>query len=580
MTNQPSAGMTLALCVALSTLTACQPEARELAPKAPRPVTTLRLEKGIPESSNYATANVSSWKTENLGFEVSGRLQWVIEPSKNIKGTVSTPEGEVLQLGTPLAQIDPARYLIAVDSALADLEVAKLKEESIRIRLEESLPVEIESATANLELARTELERMDLLVQQNSISRSEFDQAENLLQIRDADLKALLANSKQAKAELLAAASEIGRAEQVLKDTQRDLANTTLYGSYNGQVAKVMVVPGSVVTAGSPVLTLQMTNPIKAEIELSVDQSRALRRQRSLPVSFTLPDGCERHENALVYNIESSADSATRTFTMTLLMMNEPFRDALPGIEDDRHVARAQDIWPIQLNKLIGADEDLLLIEETSILRDDQGAYFYIAENARLRDVLPKVFHVRKVRILENDLRIPFLGNWIFRSVTLKNSSTSQDESLPHATHSESLPSAAKAPAEVTPTSMYVGKIETNGTSPEAWTGDRVILESGIQWMLRPGDLLTANLSPNDVPLGFYVPIEAIYEESESAYIFIADDLKARQLQVELVPAKNLDAGEMIQIVSPELSSGMQIIVGGVHFLQDGQPIRVVHESN
>ncbi len=540
-------------------ISGCGKSAVEGVGKAPRPVTTMTLVKSKPTMSFAASGSVKSWKTEDIGFEVAGRVLWVLEPGKNINGRVVDPDGNLVREGTPLAQVDPVRFKIAVESAEADLEVAKLSKENIEIRLTDSLPAEIKSAELDFKVANDEFGRMKKLNLQNAASQSEYDQAENLVQIRQTAISSLEASAKQAGADLRSAEAQIKRAEQALRDAERDLANTTLYASFQGQISEVMVVPGSVVSAGSPVLRLQMTNPIKVEVELSATQSRELRQRRDLPTRFLLPDGTPRETNGLVYNIDASADPATRTFTMTMLLLNETFRDELPDAMSEETVARSEDAWPLQLNRMMGTSDDVTLVEELSIRHDDQGPFVYIVTNAKLRQLFPKLLKVRKQRIVENDLRIPFLGNWIFRSVSFTDAS-----GAPEAPNLESL---------------YVGRFGSGDGPPANWDGESVVLDAGSQWMLRPGDLVSVDLSSDDVDVGFYVPIEAVDEDSGNASLFVVDGDKVRRLPVQMQERDNLDTGSLVEVSSPELVDGLQIVLRGVHFLRDGESVRVMRDS-
>ncbi|GAA5510098.1 efflux RND transporter periplasmic adaptor subunit [Novipirellula caenicola] len=552
------AGLLLSTCSCLLVL-GCQKPQVEFAEKPAQPVTVMTLVNAAPPSSFMASGSVKSWKTEDLGFEVSGRLEWVLEPGLDVDGRIVDPDGKLIQPGTPLAQIETAQYDIAVESAEADVEVAERKKESIEIRVLEALPVEIKSAEADLKLAEVEFDRLRKLKAQQAASDSEYDQAENLVQTRKAALRSLEASEKQAHAELKSAESEVRRAKQLLRDAERDLKNTTLYGSYQGQIAEVMVVPGSVVTAGSPVLKLQMSNPIKVEVELSSQQSRQIRQRRNLPASFELPDGTMRHVNAFVYSIAPSADLTTRTFTMTLLLLNEKFRDTLPeSISEDR-VARSEDIWPLKLNRMMGTPAEVTLVEEKSIHHDDEGAFVYRVTNATLDGILPKILKVKRQRLIENDLRIPFLGNWVFRSVSFVDDDGGR-QTLPQET-------------------IYVGELVDDSVSASGWDGESVVLDAGAQWMLRPGDLVMVDLSNDDVDSGFYVPIEAIYEESGETFLFVAQDGHAKKLAVQLTQAGNLDVGSLVEIQSPALTDGMQVIVNGVHYLRDGEAVRIVQSA-
>ncbi|ELP31169.1 efflux RND transporter periplasmic adaptor subunit [Rhodopirellula baltica] len=556
-----------AILVGLVIATGCAPEEEVKFEKAPRPVEVMTLTQSVPVSSYTASGSVQSWKTEDIGFEVGGKVSWVLEPGENIDGRVIDVDGKMVQHGTPLAQIEPERYEIAVESAVADLEVAKLNKESIEIRLKESLPAEMESARANLSLAEMEFSRIENLKQQNAASKSEYDQARNLVQTRLASLSGLLATEKQTRAELKSAESQIRRAEQTLRDAQRDLEHTTLYGSYQGQISGVNVVPGSVVNAGDPVLTLQMTNPIKVEVELSAKQSRSMRRRHQLPTTYALPDGTQRNTNAFVYNVDASADPDTRTFTMTLLLLNERLRDPLPGDLPEDKVARSEDLWPLRLNRMMGTSDKVVLVEEESIHHDNQGAYIYLVTNSKLRERLPDVVKVRRQRLVENELKIPFLGNWVFRSVQMLDDSGE--------------------PIDIDLDSLYVGgfvgdpnadspNATGGGTPPQNWDGESIVLDPGSEWMLRPGELVSVDLADQNEKKGFFVPFDAIDEEAGQAFLYVVKDNRASKVAVDVISRDNLDLGSMIEIQSPELSEGMLVIVRGVHFLSDGEKVRKV----
>lgn len=524
--------------------------------KTPRPVTTMVLEKTKPRSTYSASGSVKSWKTEEIGFEVPGRVEWVREPGQDIDGRIVDPDGNLVRPGTPLAQIEPTRYKIAVESAEADLEIAKLRKESLKIRLEETLDAELKSAAANLKLANDEFDRVQRLKRQNAASTSEYDQAFNSVRTNEASINSIQASMKQAEAELQSAEAEIKRAEQALRDARRDLENTTLYGSYQGQISEVMAVPGSVVDAGTPVLTLQMTNPITVEVELSAAQSRIIRSRRDLMTRFDLPDGTEHESLGLVYSIDPSADPTTRTFTLTLLLLNEKFRDELPPSIPSESVARSEHVWPLQLNRMMGTPDDVYLVEEDAIVHDDKGAFIYVITNAKLQQPIPDVMKVRPQRIVQRELRIPFLGNWVFQSVDFVN----QDGT----------------PAEVPLSTLYVGKIEDGDSAPPHWDGESVALDAGSVWMLRPGDLVTVDLASTVSEPGFYVPIEALYRELDQSYVFTVQDGIAKRISVTAKAQDSSSDGALFEIDSSQLTEGMSLIVGGVHYLHEGDAVQVV----
>ncbi len=204
----------------------CEKKQVELPPKAPRPVTIMALNESSPGASYDVSGSVQSWKTDQMGFEVDGRLEWVLEPGRK----------SLIAQGAELAQIDPAKYEAAVESANAARQVATAERKVIDIRIKDTLPKEIESAKADVELAQVDFDRMAELKRQNAIAQSEFDTAENQLQTQKTRLANLMSSQEQAAAELAAADARVASAEQAYKDAQRDRKNTTLRAPYEGQV--------------------------------------------------------------------------------------------------------------------------------------------------------------------------------------------------------------------------------------------------------------------------------------------------------------------------------------------------------
>ena len=104
--------------------------------------------------------------------------------------------------------------------------------------------------------------------------------------------------------------------------------------------------------------------------------------------------------------------------------------------------------------------------------------------------------------------------------------------------------------------------------------------------MLRPGDLVTVDLSDSDFRPGYYVPMSTIYEEAGDYFVFWADESGeetiARRIPVEVHLESNLGSSTMRRItsLSPNaLQDGLQIIVEGVHFLQDGEAVQVIQRD-
>ena len=128
-------------------------------------------------------------------------------------------------------------------------------------------------------------------------------------------------------------------------------------------------------------------------------------------------------------------------------------------------------MWPLYLNRVVGAPDDLFVIEEKSIFEDKDGHYVYQISNAKFGDPFPPVLEVKRQPVTVKKLQFPFLGIWNFLEVQFEDGSDIGIESL------------------------VAGEMAFSGESAEQWNGKEVVLDTGAQWALRPGDLVDVNLS-------------------------------------------------------------------------------------
>lgn len=77
----------------------------------PRPVTVLELQTINPVKELQLTGSVKSWKEQDIAFEVSGRLEKIVEMGTQLEGRWEE-EGKVHVQGDIMARIDARPYRI------------------------------------------------------------------------------------------------------------------------------------------------------------------------------------------------------------------------------------------------------------------------------------------------------------------------------------------------------------------------------------------------------------------------------------------------------------------------------------
>ena len=124
--------------------------------------------------------------------------------------------------------------------------------------------------------------------------------------------------------------------------------------------------------------------------------------------------------------------------------------------------------------------------------------------------------------------------------------------------------------------------IVPNGTLAE---GDFLILNplpsyvDGVaggrpQWLLRPRDLIPVQFSLSATPAGFYVPNRAITSLGDGEVIYVVEDGVATARPVSV----HEPFEELRRIAGEGITNGAKVVVGGVHYVSDGQPVTVTEK--
>ncbi|MEM6473566.1 MAG: hypothetical protein AAF802_28665, partial [Planctomycetota bacterium] len=109
MKNAPCRSTTLLLSTCLA-LVGCDSSDEAIIQRRPRPVATRTLIQQLSPNAAFVTASAGAWKTEDLGFEVSGRVEFVVDQNAEIEGRTSDASGKLIIAGTPIARIESERY--------------------------------------------------------------------------------------------------------------------------------------------------------------------------------------------------------------------------------------------------------------------------------------------------------------------------------------------------------------------------------------------------------------------------------------------------------------------------------------
>lgn len=246
--------LALPSCLALL-LAACGHE--EAAPTTLRPAMVVQPQPSAQAMDSYP-GEVRARYEPDLAFRIGGKV------SKRL-----VEEGERVKANQPLAELDP---------------------QDVRLQLE-ATRAQVAAAEANLSLVRAERDRYKTLMDRQMVSRSQYDNSENLYRSGEARLK-------QIKAEFDVSSNQAGYA--VLRAPQ------------DGVVAKRAVEVGQVVSAGQTVFTLATDG--EREVLISLPEQGFGRFKIGQPVSVELWSQPDQRFTGRIRELSPAADPKSRTF--------------------------------------------------------------------------------------------------------------------------------------------------------------------------------------------------------------------------------------------------------------------------
>lgn len=536
-----------AVLACLVTLLGCAEEPPDPPPR-PRPISVIELRETDPVESLQLTGSVKSWKEQDVSFEVSGRVAFVVDSTTQIEGRW-VEDGTVVVPGGVLARLDPREYLIARDTAQAAVEVAEENVGLARVELLKVLPANVSAAKANRDRAEAEFVRIEQAREKDAVSELDliraqadrdqglagFVQAEAAIDAKKAEIKSLSASANQAREQLAQA--------------QYDLDRCTLYAPLTGEVSEVFIEAGGYAQAGAPVAHLVMMDPIKVDLAVSAATAARIKWGDTVRV---FPAGSETSALAWVHQKSTVADPETRTFLISMMCRNEwRYGGFAPGdpLLDLPRIDRYTRLLPVRA----GDPSSAMGVEATRALHQEEatGEWYVWAsdeiERGRTLDRTNPVLTLRKVRVVPADERRNYQGLFVLQ--------------------------ALEDPGDLTENSLIA-----HGVPKDFEDGGQVVL-ARKEWSMRAGQLVPVLLAESEPAPGFYLPMNLIKNiDQETGYLFVEQDGKARKVTVKMLNW----AGDLVRIEPAEsgqaglLVPGARVIVEHVHFLQDGEPVRVV----
>ncbi len=545
---------------------------RSGAPPSPaeirRPVRSIPLAATSPSGVVRFTGTAEPYRRERIGFEVGGRLEFALEAGVDVQGPRLGPGGEVLAPGDVLAAIDPSRLEAAMKLAMAERETAAARVAEARIEVEAILSAELAQAEARSRETRADAaaeaaglpglesraRTLDALLAQEEASgastveavelrragaraartelartRAEFERRTRLATASAAEADRVRGAIEVKSAALAALEARVAELDVAVRMAQRDRSDAVLRAPFSGRVTEVHCGRGVYVSPGRPVVTLTLVDPIQVRLDLSADEER---RVHLGDAGAVVPGDAEddaRPIDAHVSEKSQVADPSRGTYQVVLLARNArtdretSAARVLPELGEVLPVLGARASVPAPL--FVHLDCLLQEGETTSVLRlprpDDSGR----RPEAMVPEKVPVEIAPGRLSILQ----------WSFREIAGGSGLVEGD--------------------------LLVCRPRLEQQTALAW--------ARRDWRLRPGEIVHVRVRSEDLPRGFYVPVEAISVEGDSPAVFVVRDSVARRVPVSV----GVSSGETRRIEGAGLVEGDRLVVVGLHDLADGDPV-------
>lgn len=155
------------------------------------------------------------------------------------------------------------------------------------------------NAEAQLQLARTEFERMERLHKQRAVSNQQLQQISTQLKAAEAANAASLAQVSQAK---------------------EQLANSNASAPFNGIVSAIFVEENQMLQAGQPIA--QVINPTSMKAKPRISGKDISRIKQGQIVNVVIPSLDNKNYNGKISNINRSLDPVSKTLEVEITFSN------------------------------------------------------------------------------------------------------------------------------------------------------------------------------------------------------------------------------------------------------------------
>jgi len=286
-------------------------------------------------------------------------------------------------------------------------------------------------------------------------------------------------------------------------------------------------------------------DPLKIELAVSAETDRRIHPGDEIKIGIP---GLNQTRLGTIFQRDTVADPATRTFNVTIVVRNEkiqiPHRPEvkLPRVKEFR-LLRSLDV----------GKQGPLFIERKSVYRDASGTFtwrFSQLTREGLSAEFDSIQPLERVDVSLSRRVIEIPGGFTFTELAADSR-------------------------------LQIGELLACGV-PENFKSGGKVLVVRERWLFRPGELVTVQLPRTDPGSGWYVPMQAILQHEGGHHVFLVDGEKGVPKAVQVSIRLLGELGQLRRIEPTDaqrLVEGAEIVLAGAAYLRGGEEVHVVEKE-
>ena len=339
----------------------------------------------VPQVQTFS-GRTSAYQTADVRPQVNGVIDEIL-----------FREGSPVKKGQPLYRINTDNYASSVTSGQAAVQQAEANYQTALANTNSSKSALI-SSQASLAQARSDLQRLNGLVDINAISKQVYDQAITTVRTAEAAVDSSRAAIAQSEASAASAKASIASAKAGLEASALDYSRTIVRAPISGNSDRSNFTAGALVSASQadPLVTVSRLDPIYVDISQSSSELLKLKQQIAEgkaqaglnTVELVLEDGSIYPVPGELALSEAQVDESTGAVTLRAIFPNSN-SILLPGMYVSARLTQS-------------VITNAVLVPQSAITRSPKGeAQVYIVDENN------------KIKVRPVTVNGTYNGNWV-----------------------------------------------------------------------------------------------------------------------------------------------------------------------